>query len=389
MRQDSKEGFARRDFLRTAAGSMMAGSLLGGAAALALPGCSANRNAAAYRYWQQRDKGTMTDAQYIAMCGTLAPSAHNTQPWKFQVQGERIRVYADISRHLGSADAEWRMMLMSIGCAVENMTVGAQRLGYSAAVEQVDADRQFAANGYCATVKLARTGIVNHPWFDAIFARQTTRTTFDAAVPVPVALTTALDRQATLPGIHLAWFSTPAAAANVAGLTRESVRSFLEGDSRHRDGMKWFRIKRQEWERKGDGIAVFNSDAPAYAKEWVERFATQQDLLGKQFKQGEIDSVDRMAHATALWGLVYADGVSSSARVRAGRMAERVYLEATARGYAVQPLCYPTEMPETAAKLKISAGLALAAEPLFLFRIGKSDLVSKSVRRNLSDVIMA
>jgi hypothetical protein len=386
MKQDGKQAVTRRDFLRFSAGSM--GAPLLGASALALPGCTASPETAAYRYWQQKSKGAMSDTQYIAMCGTLAPSAHNTQPWKFQLQGDRIRVYADITRHLGSADAEWRMMLMSIGCAVENMTVAAQRLGYSATVEELDAQRQFAVNGYCATVRLARSNIVNHPWFDAIFARQTTRTTFDTEHSISAELTVALDRQATLPGIHLAWFSTPAAAANVVTLTQESVRSFLEGDERHRDGMKWFRITRQDWEGKGDGIAVFNSDAPVYVKEWVERFATRKDLLGKQFKQGEIDGVDRIASATPLWGLVYADSVSQNARVQAGQMAERIYLEATARGYAVQPLCYPTEMPESAAKLKISAALPIAAEPLFLFRLGKSNLISKSVRRNLTDVIM-
>jgi len=387
MKQDSNQGITRREFLRFSVGSVLGATLLG-ASSLVLRPTLSSQGGAAYRYWHQKNKGTMSDMQYIAMCGTLAPSAHNTQPWKFQFQGDRIRVYADLDRHLGSADAERRMMLMSIGCAVENMTVAAQQLGYSAAVEELDADGQFAVNGYCATVKLTRTGTVNHPRFDAIFSRQTTRTAFDALRPIPVDLINALDRQATLPGIHLAWFSTPTEAANVVSLTQESVRSFLLGGNRHYDGMKWFRITRQEWESKGDGIAVFNSDAPTYVKEWVELFATQKDLLGNEFKQGEIDAVDRIAPATALWGLVFADGVSPNARVLAGRMAERVYLEATAHGYAVQPQCYPTEIPETAAKLKIFAGLAAAAEPLFLFRIGKSDMVGKSVRRNLSEVIM-
>ncbi len=387
MEQDSKQGVTRRDFLRFSAGGAVSVSLLG-ATALVMKPDSVNQDAAAYRYWRQKNKGALNDMQYIVMCGTLAPSAHNTQPWKFKIQDDRIRVYADLDRHLGSADAERRMMLLSIGCAIENMTVAAQQLGYSAVMEELDADRQFAVNGYCATIRFMRAGFVNHPLFDAVFARQTTRTIFEASHLIPADFISKLDQQATLPGIHLAWFSTPAAAADVVGLTHESVRSFLQGSNRHYDGMKWFRITRQEWESKGDGIAVFNSDAPAYVKEWVEWFATRQDLLGNEFKQGEIDAVDRIIPATALWGLVYADGVSLNARVQAGRMAERVYLEATARGFAVQPLCYPTEMPETAAKLKISAGLPVAAEPLFLFRIGKSDMVGKSVRRNLSEVIM-
>ena len=133
----------------------------------------------------------------------------------------------------------------------------------------------------------------------------------------------------------------------------------------------------------------FTGDAPAYIKQWVEWFASQEDLLGDDFKQGEIDSVDRMAPATPLWGLVYADAASANARFEAGRMAERVYLEAAARGYAVQPMCYATEVAASAAKLRARVGLPGAAEPLFLFRVGKADLVSKSVRRKLSDVLVA
>ncbi len=388
MKQDNQQGISRRNFMRLSAGSAVGASMLG-ASVLVLPGCSSHQDAPAYAYWRQKTKGTMTDMQYIVMCGTLAPSPHNTQPWKFQLQGDRIRVYADLRRHLGSADVAWRMMLMAIGCALENMSVAAQRLGYVATVDEVDADRQFAGSGYCATLKLARASVVTHPWFDALFARQTTRTAYDISKPVSADLTTALDKQANLPGIHLTWFSTPAATAKVLDLTKESVRSFLTEGSRHIDGMKWFRIKQQEWESKGDGIAVYNNDAPFYVKQWVERFATKEDILGNEFKQGEIDSVDNIAPATTHWGLVYADGASPNARVQAGRMAERVYLEATAQGYAVQPLCYPTEMSETADKLKISANLAASTEPLFLFRVGKSNFTSKSVRRKLSEVIVA
>ncbi|GAB3353586.1 hypothetical protein [Lysobacter tyrosinilyticus] len=69
-------------------------------------------------------------------------------------------------------------------------------------------------------------------------------------------------------------------------------------------------------------------------------------------------------------------------------MAERVYLGATSHGYAAQPLCYPTEVPARANELKALAGLNAAAEPLFLFRLGKSDHVARSARRDLKDVIV-
>src|SRR5688500_12192416 len=116
---------SRRQLLKGAANTLVLGAL----APPLLSGCNLT-NGPAYDAWRQKQKGALTDLEYIAQCGTLAASPHNTQPWKFRLLGNRIQVFADRERHLGHADRERRMMLIAVGAAIENMCVAAGQLGY-------------------------------------------------------------------------------------------------------------------------------------------------------------------------------------------------------------------------------------------------------------------
>ncbi|MDD1734040.1 MAG: hypothetical protein LUP01_00185, partial [Methanothrix sp.] len=49
----------------------------------------------------------------------LAPSSHNSQPWKFNVSDESIQVFADQSRWLSVADPDKREMYISLGAVLE------------------------------------------------------------------------------------------------------------------------------------------------------------------------------------------------------------------------------------------------------------------------------
>jgi hypothetical protein len=61
----------------------------------------------------------------------LAPSSYNTQPWRFNVSGDEIRLYADRTRWLTVADADKRELNVSLGCALENLALASERFGYS------------------------------------------------------------------------------------------------------------------------------------------------------------------------------------------------------------------------------------------------------------------
>jgi len=71
---------------------------------------------------------------FLLRFAILAPSTHNTQPWKFALTSEGISVFADYGRRLPTVDPQNRELLMSVGAAVYTLRVAAHRFGLSTMV---------------------------------------------------------------------------------------------------------------------------------------------------------------------------------------------------------------------------------------------------------------
>jgi len=67
---------------------------------------------------------------FLLRYAILAPSSHNSQPWKFEIQENAIRVFADDDRWLRVADPDKRELFISLGCALENLLIAAEHFGY-------------------------------------------------------------------------------------------------------------------------------------------------------------------------------------------------------------------------------------------------------------------
>src|ERR1700730_8368353 len=61
---------------------------------------------------------------------TLAASGHNTQPWRFRIGAGRIDILPDFSRRTPVVDPDDHHVFVSLGCAVENLTLAAAARGH-------------------------------------------------------------------------------------------------------------------------------------------------------------------------------------------------------------------------------------------------------------------
>ena len=68
---------------------------------------------------------------------TLAPSVHNTQPWRFVLRPGVLDVYADRGRQLAVLDPTGRQLHLSVGCAIFNARVSLAASGASPAVRRL------------------------------------------------------------------------------------------------------------------------------------------------------------------------------------------------------------------------------------------------------------
>lgn len=70
----------------------------------------------------------------------LAPSSHNTQPWRFKIEDDAVELYADWSRALPVVDPDGRELLISCGAALETLLIAMRHFNLAAAVQPGDGD---------------------------------------------------------------------------------------------------------------------------------------------------------------------------------------------------------------------------------------------------------
>jgi nitroreductase len=75
----------------------------------------------------------MSDQAMLARCvqaATLAPSLHNSQPWRFRIVDDAVEVHADQRRRLTELDPTGRELMISLGAAVVTLRVAIRGQGW-------------------------------------------------------------------------------------------------------------------------------------------------------------------------------------------------------------------------------------------------------------------
>jgi nitroreductase len=305
----------------------------------------------------------------------LAPSVHNTQPWRFVIDGETLELWADGSRQLRVLDPTGRQMTISCGCALFNARVGLAASGYDATVDRFpDRDRpellaRLSLGGHSdARHSLASLDVV-------IDLRQTNRRRF-ADEPVPRDIVDGLIDAAAAEGARLYEVADPDQRSTIARLSQEAdreenanpayraeLRAWTTDDPMRRDGVPSLAVPHVD-AGAGDDIPIRDFDT--HGTGWLP-VATHSSvnqcllLLGTPADRPE-------------------------AWLRAGEALERVLLEITRHGYVASPLTQIVEIPVIRARLR--SDLHLDMHPHILMRVGRAPKTPASRRRRLAEVIV-
>lgn len=130
--------------------------------------------------------------RFLLRYAILAPSAHNTQPWKFVVTDEGVDVFADPERQLRITDPDNRELVMSLGTSLANLRVAAAHFGYETWLVCPVPGNDHAV----ASVTLRETCNPDRrlaALFPAIKHRHTNRSEFDREPIAPDTLAALLD----------------------------------------------------------------------------------------------------------------------------------------------------------------------------------------------------
>jgi nitroreductase len=310
-----------------------------------------------------------TDLVACVRAATLAPSIHNSQPWRFRIRPDGVDVYADWRRRLEVIDADGRQLLISVGAAVFNLLISIYGCGVAATVRLRPAagEPQLAAAvdlGGPAPSDPALAALVR-----AIPRRHTNRLPF---LPDPVAtgLIDELAAAATAEGATL-WAVPEHARAAVDRLVRA-------GDAKlRRAGL--YRAELAEW-----APAHADRVMPRYSVGWPAAEILPMRDFGLQTPHRRAHVAPADTHPAILVLATPSD--STEDVLRAGQALERAWLTATARGLAVAPMSQPLEVPALRQLMVDPNG---SGWPQVILLLGYAPPTTPTPRRDVDEVLVS
>jgi nitroreductase len=308
----------------------------------------------------------------------MAPSGHNTQPWRFVVSAEHIDIVPDFSRRLPVVDPDNRALYISLGCALENLLIAANQSAMQTQVEY------FPEGEDCLRIRFVGPGEVadetNRMLFDAIPRRQSNRARYDLR-PLPEQHVTALSLAVRQPDVRVTLLQDPQQRAKVARHAAVACQQQFADSAFVGELKRWIRFSERERNRHRDGLAFDTMGLP-FVPRWFG--SAIMALISKPHREAR--KVYSLIEDAPLLALFCVRRQDPSSWVNTGRSYQRMALTATALGIAHAHMNMPCEVVSERQAMKQS--LDMADEPVLLIRLGFGKRMPMSVRRPTNEVIV-
>jgi nitroreductase len=324
-----------------------------------------------------RDGSNEDKARFAVRYAILAPSSHNTQPWRFAAIEDELLLIADRSRRLTVIDPDDRELIISCGAALFNLRVAFAHFGVPTVIttfpQSSDPDLvariQLVARGPSAAELGALIG--------AIPRRATNRYAF-AEAECPGELLAAIKAAAEAEGAQASLATAGSMRRQVAGLIAEADRRQFADGAFRRELARWIQPARRD-----DGMPAYSQgiEVLADAATPIVAMAIRTFDIGK----GVAASHEQLARGSPLLVALSTATDDNEAWLACGQALERVLLVAAKAGHAASYLNQPIEVAELRGRLAELMGTT--GTPQLLLRIGRGPSVPHSPRRPLADVL--
>jgi hypothetical protein len=343
----------------------------------------------AYDAWSQAGPGGRP--LHLIRAAVLAANAHNTQPWLFTVTDTRIEMFADMSRTIGAMDPLLRELHISLGCALENLTLAGRPNGLAATVTLLPNPSDAT---HIATVSLTPTPPAGSPLFDATTTRHTNRGAYDTTRTVSREQLDTLGALVDVPDIQLIWLTTDGQKQAFSDLTVRATQAIIADPQQAADDYRWYRADWHDIQRHKDGITIDPSGQSPLIRAVSKLVPTNRKHNNNGWLSGTRDT--QLATAAAFGALVVRDPHDPVQRLQVRRIWQRIHLTASAAGLGLQPLRQIPERVdrETSAALApdftdaVAKLLPAGTHAIMTFRIGHPTTTALlSPRRPGDDVV--
>ena len=319
---------------------------------------------------------------FLVRYAVLAPSGHNTQPWRFVLSDTHVDVVADMSRALRMVDPHDREMTMSCAAAAETLLVALRAFGLTGTLLPQPLPRAVDVIARITLLPAPRTDSIDYATLDAIATRRTVRRAY-ADTAVPAELQTLMRETARPFGVELSLFEDAAMRDAVAELVVDADRAQFANPGFRDELASWMHPLTSP---AGDGLAGPGFGFP----DWATRVAA---ALMRTFDLGS--AVARMDKpnvlAAPLLGVFSTRGDTRGEWIAAGRALAAVLHQLTMHGLVNAFLNQPVEV--TGIRPQLAQLAAPGRTPQLLSRFGYLKegvaMPPHAARRPLDEVLIA
>lgn len=325
--------------------------------------------------WRCPGPDDSTDScQALVHCATLAASSHNTQPWTFRIEQNRITIAPDLSRRCPAVDPDDHHLYASLGCAAENIMVAAPAFGLKGRYG-------FDPVSSGVHIDLDPAPAVRSALFEAIPQRRCSRVEFDGS---------ALDTD------QLALLQDAARGQGVSALLitdqqrKEQIGEYVAQGNRVQfadrawaaELKSWIRFSAQEAVRSSDGLygpVMGNPAVPRWLGLLFMRFAFSAESQNRKDM--------RNIRSSAAIAVISSEVDDRQHWIEAGRCYQRLALQAAALDLRTAFINQPVEV----AALRPDFGRRLGLgnrRPDLVVRIGRGPQTPRSLRRPVAEVLV-
>ena len=300
----------------------------------------------------------------------LAPSTHNSQPWKFVIGRRTIDVVADEARWLRVADPFRRELYVSLGCAIESLRIAADFAGCATDVGYfpIPQDATLVARVEVDGSGSKRDGALPHLLPSAV-TRRTSHRKFDPAQAVTDEDRRALYTCFNSPDLALHFITERSSLDRLADLELLADRD-LFADGAYRSELAI---------AVGEGFL-----GTSWLVSKLGQLAISMLPVGRQVAQSDAQRVA----SSPLAALLSSRHDRPLDQVHVGEAYMRIALTAESRGLRVQPFGQVLEVSEIRVEAAAVAGLD-DRYAQHLFRLGHAQAESDVRRRRpLKDMVL-
>lgn len=321
--------------------------------------------------------------------GILAPSAHNTQPWLFELMSPtKARVYTDSSRLLPRTDPPDRQIHISHGTLLEVTAIAASALGHRAEIG-ITPEGEVSKSDYgtrpTAEIQLTPSPSAPDPLFEAVGRRRTSRLAHVGPAPSSADIEAILEATR---GTEVEAKILTEGLGPLVDLVDRAMAVEVASEATYEETLAWFRFGGEEVREKGDGLNVQTAGSDTFL---ARTFLTRGNFLDDSNRARFLDSFRNVTRTTQAFLVLTTRDNGMASWITSGRAYVRAQLVATQRDLHFHPVSQALEEYEAMTPLRAELEKLLPIGPpgkvQMLVRVGRTEAPAISPRREL-DVML-